>query len=168
MQGAASPHTDHPRNAPCTRPTPPTPPAPRGGCLRAWVGAVIMAPGLRRLRVPRAPSGGAVRRDEGRNYRPALLLLHRTGNTLSGQVWICPSPPANRIPHTPAPILPLCLMSGVPLLYSRWVPSQEAPSYGWTQHDGPCHGGRWPHPGQDAGRDGNCVTLSGLGSFLPC
>ena len=108
--------------------------------------------------------GAARRRDEGRNYRPALLLLHGSGNTPARQGWTCPSPPQAQQMASPVSqglILP-ARCSGSPSFPHgpEAAPSQEAPSYGWTQQDGPRHGVRRPHPGQDAGRDGNCVTLA--------
>lgn len=71
---------------------------PRGGRPRAWDGEAIMAPGPRSTRTAApgsqgslgrngAGSGGragARRRHEGRNYRPAFLLLHGAGNTPAG------------------------------------------------------------------------------------
>lgn len=80
-------------------------------------------------------AGRRWRQDEGRNYRPALLLLHGARNTLAEQVWTCLSPPLAqpRPPPIPqGPILPACLMSGVPLSLHgpAAFPSQEVPSYG--------------------------------------
>lgn len=110
--------------APAPRQPPHLP--PRGGRPRAWDGDGNYGAGA--AGAAQHPTGhgrrfpGLIReewgwepwrrrRDKGRNYRPALLLLHGSGNTPTGQVWTCPSPPGAQREHPPHPRVRSCLSS---------------------------------------------------------
>lgn len=142
---------------------------PRGGRPRAWDGEAIMAPGPRSARTAAPGSQGSLGRNgagsggragarrwrEGRNYRPAFLLLHGAGNTPAG-LWVGAShraglgPVSQGFPQIPRSY-PACERSVRALFCTPLAaPSQEAPSYGGTQRDGDRHGVQHPRPGQDA------------------
>lgn len=99
------------------------------------------------------------RQDEGRNYRPAFLLLHGSGNTPAGQVWTCPSPSRTQPRVSPVSQVQSCLPArwpGSPLSLSA-VPRLPQ-TWNFLPMDGPNrmvrHTLQPPHPGQDAGRQG--------------